>query len=506
MLIFDSRPDPERHPDRMRTLARLKGLNPTAVSKATILDIGCGTGLDLLAHAIAFPTAKFIGLDIAAEFINLGKQIIKELKLENVQLVCGDIKEYKTDLRFDYIICHGVYSWVNSELQQSLLSVIQSTLEPTGIAYISYNSLPGWHYRRVVQRLIKLFDDQKLAVQQRVDLAINSMNKALLGLSDMSDHQTECLRNELQSCLKQSPAFIYHELLNFDCTAEYLEDFARKAADYRLRYFADGRPTRIREHRYTEAERKRAAQLGLAGQNPEKIEQFWDLLQPLALRGALFCHADQAVSSAPEYSHVMQMYISSALVAESKDVDLAGTRTETFRDARDLLVEVSDPILKSILTGLSGNWPKAVAVKEIIQNPKLSQLPSSTSLLQELGQYFLQGLVQLYNEVHLATNKIMERPKVFPLAICQARIGFAWVTNARFEFLPINEFDRELIQLLDGNNDSDRCVAALLERINSGAIAASITDEHQGQDLKHLLKQQVVASLEHYRDTALLID
>jgi len=66
-------------------------------------------------------------------------------------LLHGDIA--RLDLaamgEFDFIICHGVYSWVPDEVQEAILAACGRLLSPTGVAYVGYNTYPGWRAKEI---------------------------------------------------------------------------------------------------------------------------------------------------------------------------------------------------------------------------------------------------------------------------------------------------------------------------------------------------------------------
>lgn len=92
-----------------------------------------------------YPNVEVIGIDYSSVQVEQGQQLIKSLKLEDrVQLICQSITDIDKDIGlFDYIICHGVYSWVPTEVQDAIITTIQNHLTLNGVAYVSYNVYPG---------------------------------------------------------------------------------------------------------------------------------------------------------------------------------------------------------------------------------------------------------------------------------------------------------------------------------------------------------------------------
>src|SRR4051812_10540274 len=53
--------------------------------------------------------------------------------------------------QFDFVIAHGVYSWVPPDVQDAILSAFRTLMAPTGVAYASYNVYPGWKAKETMR-------------------------------------------------------------------------------------------------------------------------------------------------------------------------------------------------------------------------------------------------------------------------------------------------------------------------------------------------------------------
>ena len=112
-------------------------------------------GGNLLVMAQDHPGSRFIGIDSSSRQIADGWKRIDLLGLKNLQLKQMDILDIEDGLgQFDYIISHGVYSWVPAPVQNRMLEICQRHLAPNGVAYISYNTYPGWHVRGLVRDIM----------------------------------------------------------------------------------------------------------------------------------------------------------------------------------------------------------------------------------------------------------------------------------------------------------------------------------------------------------------
>src|SRR5262249_945275 len=130
---------------------------------------GCASGGNIIPLAVRFPGARFIGIDLSSRHVADGRSCIRELGLTNIELLQGDIATCDIPLGvFDAIICHAVFSWVPPTLQDAIFRIVATRLAPTGLAYISYNTHPGWHLRQIVRDIFQFHASALASPQQRV--------------------------------------------------------------------------------------------------------------------------------------------------------------------------------------------------------------------------------------------------------------------------------------------------------------------------------------------------
>src|SRR5688572_33293332 len=129
-------------------------MRPPPAGEARVLELGCGTGGNLIPMALAMPGATFTGFDLSAVQIERAREAISALGLRNITVAQRNILDVGKDADgFDYIICHGVYSWVPENVQQRILAICRESLSKNGVALISYNTYPGWHLRESVREM-----------------------------------------------------------------------------------------------------------------------------------------------------------------------------------------------------------------------------------------------------------------------------------------------------------------------------------------------------------------
>src|SRR5690625_1770223 len=107
-------------PGYIRAAAHLYGIQSPPVANARILELGCAAGGNCIPIASLYPDAQVVGVDISARQIAAGQRVIEQAGLTNIRLLNQCFSRLPTDLgKFDYIIAHGVWSWVPEVVQQA---------------------------------------------------------------------------------------------------------------------------------------------------------------------------------------------------------------------------------------------------------------------------------------------------------------------------------------------------------------------------------------------------
>src|SRR5579885_2402730 len=130
-------PFPESHPDLLATIATLFGMTPPLLESCRILELGCGDGSNLIPMAFGLPQSQCLGVDLAERPIQKGRAMAEALGLTHLKLEQIDLCDItRAQGEFDYIIAHGVYSWVAPEVQEKVLAICGETLAANGVAYV----------------------------------------------------------------------------------------------------------------------------------------------------------------------------------------------------------------------------------------------------------------------------------------------------------------------------------------------------------------------------------
>jgi 2-polyprenyl-3-methyl-5-hydroxy-6-metoxy-1,4-benzoquinol methylase len=154
---------PQTHPDKLCAMARLFGLDAPAPARARVLELGCADGTNLLPMAQHAPGARFLGLDASAKQVESAQAAIAKCGLGNVEIRQQDLLEFAaSEGKFDYIIAHGLFSWVPAKVREKVLSICRDHLSDNGVAFVSYNALPGWGMRTPLREMM-LFHTQAIS-------------------------------------------------------------------------------------------------------------------------------------------------------------------------------------------------------------------------------------------------------------------------------------------------------------------------------------------------------
>ena len=161
----------QTHPDRLATVATLFGMRPAPAERSQVLELGCAGAGNLIPMGAGIAPRRFLGIDLSGRQVADGQKVVGTLGLTNVELKQRSITDVDPSWgHFDYIVCHGVYSWVPPAVQDKILEICATNLAPQGVAYVSYNTYPGWHMRGMLRDIMcyhaRRFDDPQARVGQ----------------------------------------------------------------------------------------------------------------------------------------------------------------------------------------------------------------------------------------------------------------------------------------------------------------------------------------------------
>ena len=476
VLPYESNPFRETHPQFLAALGRLFGVPAADPARCRVLELGCASGGNLIPMAWHLPHSEFVGIDLEAAQIREGQELVAELGLGNIHLAQGDILQLDDELgRFDYIIAHGVYSWVPAPVQEALMALCRRLLQPQGIAYISFNTRPGWHVRGMLREML-------LYHVRGVEEPVARLNKAyelieLLSstLPQQSRPLAKHLAMEVSYLKKAHPSYVYHEYLETYNAPVLVSEFLAQVERHGLRFLCE-----------SELYTMFASSLGpqveqFLDQFPDQAshEQYLDLLTQRTFRQTLLCQGEVA----PNYNidlERLDQFACYANLQPPEKLDLRHDRPQSFHTAAGNTVEVAEPLCKAMLKILFEVFPDAVALTELL--PAARELvraahgkkPAPAETVAWRGELFnlvANCLLNLCLEPMALRTGIDTRPRLNALAQAQVRRGISNLTTVWHETLNTDAFSHHLARLLDGTRDRQALLDQLMQNVADGSLS-----------------------------------
>lgn len=225
---------------------------------------------------------------MAGSAIARGQARVRELGLDNIRLQHADLATFDDGEPFDYIIAHGVYSWVPPDVQELMLAACRRLLAQQGLAYVSYATYPGCHQREMVRNLM-LFHTARLAAGSDVV----AEGQAFAGF--VRQHQTagqaygSAIEQELRRMQAHDAGYAFHDDFAEHNSPAYFGELVERVRSHGLDFFAESLFGFFDDARFSPEVMGMVERL--SGDDLITREQYLDFLRGRAFRQSLFCHA-----------------------------------------------------------------------------------------------------------------------------------------------------------------------------------------------------------------------
>src|SRR5690625_1601166 len=445
-------------PAYLRAAAYLYGLETPPVAPARILELGCAAGGNCIPIASLYPDAEVVGVDISATQIAQGQHVIRQMGLHNIQLLAQCFSQLPVELgQFDYIVAHGVWSWVPEVIQQALLRVCQQHLKPDGAAYISFNTYPGWKLQEVFRDAM-LFHGQQFGAPNSVERAREMILFFQHGLA--ADNPLKTALAEQAAAIPtgaENDYYIAHEYLELHNTPIYLQDFTQRLARYGLRHIGDVETRNEYPQRYG-AQFAQHFKLFAHGHKGVARQQYLDFALGRQFRKSLVVHKDFAAQAQTQMfsrsdqgpadlTRLTALQFAGWFELESHTKGVAGQPVVSFyRNLQHESVRVTDPVHRLWVEYLHECWPRPVSGRDLLRLAQ-QELPhlNAPSHLERLQQWYVQlplNIARSYDDLPPCLHDLYEGliPGIYPLlaARAQEEIGMsdfnAWFQSSTARF------------------------------------------------------------------------
>jgi SAM-dependent methyltransferase len=441
-IEYDALPHPVTHPDHVAAVVTMFGLDPPPVASARVLEVGCNDGSNLLPMAARLPHASFTGCDIAPGAIRAARKAATAIGLPNVEFLEADLSSLERG-PYDYIIAHGVYSWVPAPVRDALLALAQRALSPNGILFTSYNTYPGGYVRRAAWEALRWHTRELSSRESRISAAREMA--ALLGTpAPVHDAGDAAVRAEFMRISGESDGLLFHDTLAEPNEPVWFHAFVEHAGRHGLTYVAEALPAmmaggglepHIREFLAT---RDRLAR-----------EQYLDFVRVRRFRQSLLCRSEAAGDFQLSAAGLKRLFASASLQL----MRAAAARRLPATPGPD------GDVLRRLLETLVEAAPDVLAAPDL-----LASVPSGTSArsVEAIAlDAWISGFVQLHACPPRSAGTGSTHPRASRVARWQAGRRDA-VTNLRHETVRLADpFTRTLLTLCDGERDRESLALAM---------------------------------------------
>lgn len=494
-MPYESYPFAQSSPEKLATLATLFGMSPPKIETARVLELGCAAGGNLIPHAVHYPKGQYVGVDLSKVQVEDGQKHIKALGLSNIELKHCSITDIDESFgKFDYIICHGVFSWVPDFVKDKILEISSKNLSPSGVAYISYNTLPGWNMIRTIRDMMRYHAKGFVNPKDKVVQARALLSFVKESLEGQDTPYSKMLAQEAELLSKHGDAYIRHDHLEDDNTQFYFSDFMEYAAKHNLQYLSD-----VALSTMYIGNMKPSVIEKLQGVNDIiKTEQYLDFINNRRFRSTLLCHNNIAINRSLNNNHIKDFAISLDITPEKpfNQAELESNEAVKFLFKNDTNQNVSSssPWLKAALFVLAEHKGFPLKFDTIVDKAsKYFKEESKSHIAAELLNNAMNLVIKGYMEISLferdKTSINLEKPTLSNLALYQVNnTTNTWVTGVNHSPIGINVFDHYALKHMDGKNSKKQILDNLLKDVTDGKFNVS-RDNVKIDDPKEVKKE-----------------
>lgn len=526
---YDALPYPalsfvQTHPSRMAVAATVLGMSPAPVDHCRVLEIGTALGANLIPMAEVLPNSEFVGIDLSAREIAMAEEGLAASGAKNVRFIRMDLCDLDDSFGlFDYIIVHGVYSWVPRHVRERLMEVCKERLAPNGICYVSYNTYPGWHHLQAVREAMLYRIRNVVDVADRVPAALGFIDLMMRVAESGANHAVAFL-DWFQVRLKEtnevgggsSYAFLFHDELAEVNDPVYFHEFVEHAETNGLQYLCEASMSAPP----SAASADDIQEITSYAEDFVDAEQYLDHAINRMFRMSLLCHDGIAVQRPirPRAGLLTSLGVTSdAKVLDSEPGDAERKIVRYGAGAGgSAQIAFNHPVSKASFDYLRAITPRIVPFPVLFAEARAhaaadgsneDALVDEAVLTQNLLQAANRGrdFVSLWAYDPPAAVIVPERPLVLPYARYTAGQPSGHnLTTLRHERAELPPLAVSLIPFLDGQRDHSQLLAILEGFTRDGVIVPKeFADEGAEPPSLASLLDEVLSALTKY---GLLVD
>ncbi|TAG45731.1 MAG: methyltransferase domain-containing protein [Betaproteobacteria bacterium] len=476
-LAYESHAFPQTHPSKIGAIAKLYGINVAPVESARVLELGCASGGNIAPIALANPQAQVVGLDLSRSQILDGKRAIEALNVRNLTLMQANITALPDDLgQFDYIICHGVFSWVPKAVQTAIFDTLKRFLAPNGVGFVSYNVYPGWHFRAALRDMMLIHCEQIKSPQHKVRAARELLN-VLVETSGAETLFGKYMRSERDILKNSHDSYIFHEYLEGVNEPMFFKDWVTQAQSHGLSYLSEAEHFTNYAHWLQDDAKKIVSTMS----DRVMAEQYIDFFRNRTFRQSLLVRSELTPKVVPDLNalrslHFAGRYAEKPIDGEKVPFNRFGLTGYVAHNGID--ISITNPIAKAATQVLTQHWPNSLSFDELLTASRsalelLVANPVETdavTLCSDLLSMFSWNTVELRTSALKLPPVLGDKPKALAWAQWDSQQGKTRISTLRHDAVGINAAARIVLALSDGARSRDQIADVLFDRLRLGTL------------------------------------
>ena len=499
----------QTQPENLYTIAALFGLEPAKIEKARVLELGCAGGGNLIPFALAYPKSECVGVDLSGEQIAQADKQKNDLKIKNIQFQQADLTKLGKDIgKFDYIICHGVFSWVPQKVRDTIFEICRDHLSDNGLAVISYNVLPGWSAVKSLRDMM-MYHTKGFKTPAEQIKESRALLTFLLANAPGNESYRQTIERELKILNTTNDSYLYHEHLELENQQFYLHEFVDMATKKDLSYVGDTALTTMYIGNFNKKVQETLSQI----KDVVKQEQYIDFLVNRRFRHSILTKKQNTpkIQRNLKPDCIFDYHIQALYSAGENTIDKDGKiKFKKIGTAEEF--STHDLITSKLFLKLAemGQQPVKLddVIKTVLKEEKSKDEAGARAIFAKSGlMLMLQGYIALHVNPLNCVTEVSKKPATTSLVRYQAsQKDCTRVTTQNRQSISIDPYTRQLLLLLDGKNDLAAMVKKLKDIVKAGDLHINkdnkpVTDE---KEMNAILEQHTEATLKKLARLTLL--
>lgn len=450
---YNDEPFSNTHPENLAAIGRLFGIDTPCTTKCRILELGAAKGGNIMGIAYSLPSSECIGVDLSLRQVQEGTQLLNSAGISNLKLQHVNILDVKWDFgSFDYIIAHGLLSWVPPNVRVKIFEICKQLLTPNGICYFSYNTYPGWKSRDIFRELMFFEAGNFASFEELAKKSRRAVQITNAVLQENNSQLSQHLKNELSFYLGRPDWYYLHDFVAEYNQPFYISEICKMASEHELTYFAD---TELSTCTLLDIPVKTRALLSQLSSDRVAYEQYLDIARLRAFRRSLFCRAGNPITFDNQIQNLENIWLAARFTI-SKDHSTGET---IYAASNGTALKMKTDAAAQVLQDISNTWPKHCSIRQLTNGYSESQ---RKIILNTLLQGIYANMFMLGTTAGIASNRITDYPKASMLAIEQSHTSNT-VTSLHNTPIPLDEFEKKVLRVLNGEKSLETCSKKIFE-------------------------------------------